>query len=144
MKMKYRLEGEEIATKEAMKEQSLKRMRKLQIHESVINEFENSDKILCSENNKFIEVPPKIMEDVIKYSELFGNMIFHVLHSNFMNCELWEYLTVSPYPEDWEYENDLIDDMWTMSRSRNMTIPDFTESGSIKVINKNGVLKRVM
>lgn len=142
--MKYRLEDEEIATKEAMKEQSLKRMRKLQIHEFVINEFENSDKILCSDNNKVTEVPPEIMEDIIKYSELYGNMIFHVLHSNFMNCELWEYLTVSPYPEDWEYENDLIDDMWTMSRSRNMTIPDFTESGSIKVINKNGVLKRVM
>lgn len=142
--MKYRLEGEEIATKEAMKEQSLKRMRKLQIQESVINEFENSDKILCSDNNKVTEVPPEIMEDIIKFSELYGNMIFHVLHSNFMDFELWEYLTVSPYPEDWEYENDLIDDMWTMSRSRNMTIPDFTESGSIKVINKNGVLKRVM
>lgn len=142
--MKYRLEDEEIATKEAMKEQSLKRMRKLQIHEFVINEFENSDKILCSDNNKVTEVPPEIMEDIIKFSELYGNMIFHVLHSNFMNCELWEYLTVSPYPEDWEYENDLIDDMWTMSRSINMTIPDFTESGSIKVINKNGVLKRVM
>ena len=58
-------------------------------------------------------------------------------------CETYECLSVSCYKEDWDFEREIMKDNWVISHSLNITEPSFTESGSIRVIEKDGILYRI-
>ena len=126
----------------SMKDEAYKRMAMLGLSKDVIDTFSNG-KLLCSDRDCITEVPKNILERIEEWQNKFGNLVYHVVHSEFMNCETYNCLSVSCYKEDWDYERHLICDDWVMCHSINMTFPENTESGSIEVININGILIRV-
>ena len=134
---------DETETFESMKEEALKRMRILGLAKDVIISYEDNNRLCCSENGQITNVPEKIIKEIGEWQDNFGNLIYHVIHSNFI-FETYECLSVSCYKEDWDYEEKLINDMWVMSHSINVTVPEYTESGSICIRNVKGILTRVM
>lgn len=128
--------------KQAMIDEATKRMKLLGLNESIIDDFANHGILNCSDCDKMTDVPEAILQEITVWQNQFHNMVYHVIHGDFC-CETYECLSVSPYKEDWEYETDIMDDNWVMSHSINITIPAYTESGSIKVANNNGILKRI-
>ncbi len=129
--------------KSELKQEAIQRMQQLKLDDSVIELFQSSNSLVCSENGKFVEVPEAILQQLRTWEKEFNNIVYHVIHSKLYGFETYECLSVSPYPEDWEYENDRLKEGWPMSHSINITIPDFTESGTIKVEKFKGSLMRI-
>lgn len=135
------LEGEKLESKDSMKLEAEGRMMQLGLPVFVINRFLKSDRLTVSDNTTFYDVPENIFNEIKKYQEEFQNLVYHVVHTHFLGNETYECLVVSPYKEDWNYEQP-DKKGWTMSHSINITIPENTESGSIQLENKKGVLVR--
>ena len=136
------LADEILAPKDAMKYEAEQRMEALGLSKEVIKDFIDENILACSYNTHMMGVSPKILEEIKNYQAEFGNLIYHVVHSHFMGQETYECLAISPYMEDWDYEFP-DEKKWTMSHSINITHPENTESGSIQLENKNGVLVRI-
>ena len=136
------LDGDFVG-RDKMKIEALERMIKLAIDSDVIKEFKEDEKILCADLKAGnIETPPNVKKMIDEWEEKFNNMVFHVIHAHIFGMETYECLSVSCYPEDWNYERSLMEEGYVMSHSINMTIPEFTESGIIKVMQQNGTLVR--
>lgn len=142
-------------SREAMKDEALDRMELLGLPAYAKAAFKVDDYLTLSDvsDNVFQSRVNGVREDIKKlikaYEEKFGALIFHVIHTTglYEGTETYDCLSVSPYGSDWDYERDLMEDrgdMWAMSYSINVTVPDWSESGSIKIENHSGVLKRVL
>ncbi len=124
-----------------MRQEAISRMQRLELDESVIEDFKIG-KLSLSDHNRITDVPEDILKQINEWENKFHNLVYHVVHGDF-GYETYECLSVSNYKEDWDFENSIMDDNWVMSHSINIDIPRYTESGSIKVINNNGILKRI-
>lgn len=127
---------------ESMKTEAIKRMKNLSIDLFVINEFQKKNKLYCSDMGKIVDVPSEIKDRALKWQKKSRCLVYHIIHAFIFGCETYEFLSVSCYKEDWEFENEIMENGWVMVRSENETIPDYSESGSIKVENINGSLIR--
>ena len=136
------LEGEEIQSRESMKQEAEERMRTLGLPDLTIHKFMDRDELILSDNTKYADVPEDILREIKQYEKEFDGLVYHVIHTHIFGMETYECLSVSPYKEDWDYERP-DKKCWVMSHSINKTFPENTESGSIQVVNKLGVLCRV-
>lgn len=142
-------------SREAMKDEALDRMELLGLPPYAKAAFKVDDYLTLSDvydkvcQSRVDGVPEDIKKLIKAYEEKFGALIFHVIHTIglYEGTETYDCLSVSPYGSDWDYERDLMEDrgdMWSMSCSINVTVPDWSESGSIKIENHSGVFKRVL
>ena len=132
-----------MANKKEMKQEAISRMQQLKIDSDVIKLFSENDKLMCSENGKFVEVPAEILIQLRAWEKKYYNLVYHVIHADYIGYETYECLSVSFYKEDWDYENARLNEGWPMSHSINVTMPYYTESGIVKIENIKGSLVRV-
>ena len=132
----------EKAPYQIMKKEVLERIIKLGLDLQIYESFCFENKLLCSDNGEITKVPKNILDEIKAWQKQYGNIVYHVIHSNYA-YNTYECLSVSCYQEDWEFEREIMQDDWVMSHSINITIPTFTESGSIKIANEKGILKRI-
>lgn len=132
-----------MANKKEMKQEAISRMQQLKIDSDVIELFSENDKLMCSENGKFVEVPAEILIQLRAWEKEYYNLVYHVIHTDYTGFETYECLSVSFYKEDWDYENARLNEGWPMAHSINVTIPDYTESGIVKIENYKGSLMRI-
>lgn len=125
-----------------MKNEAIKRMKVLGIRADIINAFEE-DKLLCVKDGKVIDVPLVILNKIKAWEEQFGNLAYHVVYSELWNYKIYNALSVSRYEEDWKYEQSLVDNGWAMAYTVNVTKPEYSESGSILLLNQSGLLQRI-
>ena len=137
------IDDETLENLESMKTEALKRMKNLSLDQCVIDEFQNNNKLYCSEKGKIVEVPSDIKDRALKWQQESKCLVYHIIHAFIFGFETYEFLCVSCYKEDWIFENDIMENGWTMVKSENKTFPDFSEMGSIKVHNINGSLIRI-
>lgn len=128
---------------EKMKLEAIKRMQQLKLDEDVIRAFKENDILRCSDYGRIIDVPADVRKEIRAWEEKYNNLVYHVIHSGIYGVETYNCLSVSCYPEDWDYENMRLNEGWPMCYSINKTIPDFTESGTIKVEHDKGSLMRI-
>ena len=140
---------------ESMKDEALDRMELLGLPAYAKSAFKADDYLTLSDisdevcQSRVDGVPEGIKKIIKEHEEKFGALIFHVIHTTglYGGIETYDCLSVSPYKSDWDHERVLMEnrgDTWTMAFSINVTIPEYTESGSIKIENHSGVLKRVL
>ena len=132
-----------MANKKEMKQEAISRMLQLKIDSDVIKLFSENDKLMCSKNGKFVEVPAEILIQLRAWEKKYYNLVYHVIHADYIGYETYECLSVSFYKEDWDYENARLNEGWPMSHSINVTMPYYTESGIVKIENIKGSLVRV-
>ena len=132
----------DIVSREEMKQEAIQRMKNMQIRDDVIDSFKNG-KITMSSKGNIYEVPQEKLEFVKEHEKEIGVMIYHVIHSFANIGETYEFLFVSNYREDWNYERSLVKKNIIYCYSENVTHPDWSEAGSILVENVNGSLLRI-
>lgn len=153
--MDLSFDNEPKMSREAMKYEALERMELLGLPlyaqaafkvDNYLTLSDISDKVCQS---RVDGVPEDIMKEIKSWEEKFGGLIFHVIHTKgiYLGFETYDCLSVSPYESDWDYERDMMEDRgdtWAMAFRINLTKPEFTDSGTIKIENYSGVLKRVL
>lgn len=132
-----------MAKSELLKQEAIKRMKMLKINDDVVTIFNSSNKLLCSNYGFITEVPPNVIQQIKDWEKRYGNLAYHVIYSKLFGYEIYNALSVSNYKEDWIYERGIINDGWAMAYTVNVTKPDYSESGSIKLYNFQGILGRI-
>lgn len=142
-------------SREEMKKEALERMELIGLPPYAKAAFKVDNYLTLSDisdkvcQSRVDGVPEDIMKEIKSFEEKFGALVFHVIHTKglYLGFEYYDCLSVSSYESDWDYERDLMEDRgdtWVMAFSINLTKPEFTESGTIKIENHSGVLKRVL
>lgn len=130
-----------VPNEDQLKIEARERMKMLKIYPLIIDDFVERGQLWTSASD-LRNPTTEELEHVRAYEKKFGNRIYHLIRGQFMDCEVLNMLSISPYMEDWEYERSLIPEGSVMSRSDNLSIPDWSESGIIFVRNESGVLRR--
>ena len=98
---------------EAKKEEALKRMRKLNLFNPLINEFEKYGTVHQSEppHGACFSLTEAQKERVREFEERNDALVYHIIHEFTNFGELENFLFVSNYPDEWGLDHvDLRDD----------------------------------
>ena len=132
-------------TREKKKERAIIYMKELGLFTPCIKAFEKHDEVQVSEpwgglyefhDNE--ELNKAIKEFETKYNSL----VYHVIHANVCGMEMYSFLCISDYEEDWEFDIENIRDGYVFTYTWNKDVPEFSEYGSIVYENVFGGLVR--
>ena len=140
-------------TKEKLQIEALWRIKEMDFHPSVANDFENDGTIYYSERTPlggilyWLRNNPKWEEIVRKAEEKYGFLVYHCTHEYLTFGECLTMLYVSDSEEEWEMDRD---DMRKVNGKRyfcayvcNLTNPDFSSIGGVEMEEIGGGLVRV-
>lgn len=137
-------------TKEEFQTEAIRRMEELHFDPFIIYDFKESGTVYCSE----IEPPIGIMsnlsselKDKVKWvEERSHGKVYHVIKTEAILCgtpvEMYNFLYISPYREDWEVDERIIKDNSVLCYVWNKTWDDCSEFGTIQIANIDGLLLR--
>lgn len=134
-----------------LNKEAIKRLNKLGLMKEVIDAFKEG-KIYYSErqNSQFpatlfyLENEPKYVEMVKKFEEENGYKVYHVIKTSTNFGEILDFLFVSTYEEDWEYEiEEYNGTFYVMSMANNLTDDSCSDMGTITVRPVMGGLERI-
>lgn len=131
---------------EIKKAEAIKRMKMLDLYNPYIKAFEKKDEIFLSEMTGGVyEITNEIeLKEKIKEFETEHNaLVYHVIRTMTAFGELYSFLYISDYEEEWEMDNDDLSDGYAMSYVWNKTDEWCSEFGSIGVRGKYGGIVRV-
>lgn len=125
-----------------VKEEALKRMKLLNLHQNIINEFKTENKLNRSEHKLGIlfwltDEEKEIVKEFEK--EHNGYLVYHVIKTHNIDFGIiYDLLYVSPNEDDWTLEREDLKNNLVMSYS----VTQFAECGLIQVKSINGGLVR--
>lgn len=126
---------EATITRENKKKEAITRMKSWGIFPETINQFRKDN--LVSES-----LPPfgacfwlndAAKERVKKFEDEHNALVYHVIHSYTNFGELENYLYVSDYEEEWEYDFDDLKNGQQLCYVQNLTDPLCSEFGTIGI-----------
>lgn len=133
-------------SRELKKAEALKRMTALDLFEPCIRVFNKRDEVQLSEMTGGLyefsddaELNAKIKE----FEEQYNALVYHVIHTFTQFGELYNFLYVSDYDDEWEMEWEDLQDNYVFSYVWNKTDEWCSEFGTIAVKQKFGGLVRV-
>lgn len=133
-------------TKEEFKAEAIRRMEKLHFDPFIIYDFKESGTLYCSEIKPSIGIMSNLfpeLKDKVKWlEEKYHGMVYHVIRTETPIGEMYSFLYISPYREDWEVDERCISDNIVFSYVWNKTWDDGSEFGTIQVANIDGLLLR--
>lgn len=134
-----------IDLKKIQIEEAVKRMKKLNLDEKIINDFKLDENIYCSyEKGSAIVLASEDILDLLDImSKTNKAILFHIIESKMEYGLCYNLLYVSEYQEDWNEENTLLDKGYIYSYVINMNYPKNIDFGLIKVKSINGRLIRI-
>lgn len=132
-------------SREIKKEEAIKRMKALDLFAPCIKAFKDRDEVQLSEMTGGLyefsgnaELNAKVKEFEAEYNAL----VYHVIHTFTQFGELYNFLFVSDYEEEWIMDNDDIQDNYVMCYVWNKTDEWCSEFGTIAVEQRFGGLVR--
>ena len=132
-------------SKEIKKEEALKRMKALDLYTDYIKAFKDKDEIFMSEMTGGVyefsentELQAKVKEFEAEHNAL----VYHVIRTMTVFGELYNFLYVSDYEEEWEMDNADIKDGYALAYVWNKTDEWCSEFGSIGVRGQFGGIVR--
>jgi hypothetical protein len=133
-------------TRENKKVEAIKRMQALGLFRPCIKAFEKHDELQLTEPNGGLyefsdneELNAKIKE----FEEEYNALVYHVIHTYTQFGELYNFLYVSDYEEEWEYDNADVKEGYAIAYVWNKTDEWMSEIGGIAVRELFGGLVRV-
>ena len=132
-------------SREAKKQEAIKRMKALDIIDNAIDEFENDDIVMVSEPplGGLYWLNDEEKEMVRKFEEENNALVYMVVRAFTNFGKMDSLLFVSDYKEEWEMDNEDLKDGYVLSYTVNHDMPDCSEMGSIVVKSMFGGLVRV-
>lgn len=132
----------EKANGEEMKKEAIERLKMLNVHKNVLNEFINENKLNKSEgiNGSLFWLNNEEQEKVKEYEENWNVLVYHVIKSYTVEFgEIYDLLYITDEKEFWEDERKLLENEIVLTH----TLGPFEESGDIIVKSMNGGVIRV-
>lgn len=133
-------------SREVKKMEATKRMKVLNLFTPCIRNFEKYDEVQMSEITGGLyefsgnaELTAKVKE----FEDEYNALVYHVIHTYTDFGELYNFLFVSDYAEEWEMDNASIKDGYVFCWVWNKDIDYFSEFGTIAVRPMFGGLVRV-
>ena len=131
---------------ETKKAEAIKRMKVLDLYKPYITLFEKDNQIFMSEMTGGVyefNNDEELVAKVKEFEEDHDALVYHVTHTMTEFGELYSFLYVSKYEEEWEMDNADIADGYAMAYVWNKTDEWCSEFGSIGVQGKFGGIVRV-
>ena len=131
------------ADDETLTKETLKRMGSIGFNHKFIDDFRNYGRIYMSiplamvgkeiilTTNIPIEKGSKEYDYYKNLEDCFSFKVFHVIKSDTNIGEMYSYLYVSRYSEDWEFEKGIMQNNIIMAYVENRTHPECSDNGSI-------------
>ena len=129
-------------TREEQRTEALRRLKNWETDELLTQAFEHNE-LAISERFAFAPGVIFIMASILDKKDIltqiraveeeYGILVYTVIKTNTEFGELYDCLYVSSNKEDWELDEELREDNVAMSYCINISIPDFSEFGSIGV-----------
>lgn len=138
------------ATKEEMKAEALKRMKKMNLYSTVIYDFQNGT-LNRSDRTKFLGqtfgalfwLEDKEKEMVREVEEKTGGVVYHMTHEPTGFGELYDIFYVSPYKEEWDCDSADMENNYAFVYVLNASDPFCSEFGTIQYKSAGGGLVRI-
>lgn len=132
-------------SREIKKAEAINRMKELGLFAPCIKNFEKYDEVQMSEVTGGLyefssnaELTAKVKE----FEKEHDALVYHVIHTYTDFGEMYNFLCVTDYEEDWFWDNLSIKDGIVFCWVWNKDIEYFSEFGSIEVQNRFGGLVR--
>lgn len=125
------------------KQEALARMKTLDFHPNVINEFEREDLINLSESIGILYwLDDEQKELVKKFEEKHNAVVYHAIYTNTAFGRMLALLYVSEYEEEWEMDRDDLKEGYPIAYVINLDDEHSSEFGSIGIKSQFGGLIR--
>ena len=132
--------------KDAKKIEAIKRMKSLGLFKPCIKVFDKYDEVQLSEPTgglyEFSD-DEELIAKVKEFEEEYNALVYHVIHTYAEFGELYSFLYVSDYEDEWEMDYEDIQDGWVVAYVWNKTDEWMSELGGISVREFIGGLVRV-
>ena len=130
-------------TVEIKKQEALRRMKQLKLHENCINEFEKDGVINKSENGGILYWLEDNEKEIVKeFEKEYDSTVYHVIYNDTEFGELLTLFYVSDYEEEWEMDRDDLNEGYACAYVKNVTYDELSEFGSICFRPRYGGLVR--
>lgn len=137
-------------SREIKKEEAIKRMKGLWLFAPCIKAYKDRNEVQLSEPTGGLyefSRDTELTEKIREFENKNNALVYHVVHSpsNFSGefMDMYSFLFVSDYEEEWEMENEDIKDGYVFTYTWNKTVDYFSEFGSIAVKGMFGGLVRI-
>ena len=130
---------------ENKKTEAIKRMKALDLYKPYINLFEKDNKIFLSEMTGGVyefSDNEELIEKIKEFEEEYSALVYHVIRTMTQFGELYNFLYVSDYEDEWETDNADIEDGYALAYVWNKTDEWCSEFGSIGVRGRFGGIVR--
>lgn len=130
---------------ETKKMEAIKRMKALDLYKPYIKAFEKENKIFMSEMTGGVyefDDDAELIAKVKAFEEENNALVYHIIRTMTQFGELYSFLYVSQYEEEWEMDNADIEDGYALAYVWNKTYEWCSELGSIGVAGKFGGIVR--
>ena len=129
------------------KEVALSAMKTLDIYKPYIKKFEKDGTITLFEGfgGYYIDEDnePELLKKIREFEAEYGSIVYAVTHTMTGFGELYEFLCISKYEEEWDYTLEEIKEGYAFSYVWNKTDEWCSEFGTITVASLGGGIKRV-
>ena len=132
-------------SRETKKKEAIKRMKALDLYTPYIKAFKDKDEIFMSEMTGGVyefKENTGLCDKIKEFEAEHNALIYHVIHTFTQFGELYNFLYVSDYEEEWEMDNDDIQAGYALAYVWNTTDEWCSEFGSIGVRGKFGGIVR--
>ena len=133
----------ELATSEEMKEEAIRRMKKLRYYKPSIQLFEKEGVVMLNEPPMYAHYildesnSPEAYEELKPVMDMLQRDNEHLVYAVIMSFsnlgKTYEFLYVEKYKEEWAYFDDDLEYGTTLVYCYNSTHPDCSEYGSIGI-----------
>ena len=131
---------------EIKKEEAIKRMKALDLYNPYIKAFKDKDEIFMSEMTggvyEFSE-NTELVAKVKSFEKENDALVYHVIRTMTQFGELYNFLYVSDYKEEWGIDNSDIEAGYALAYVWNKTDEWCAEFGTIGVVGKFGGIVRI-
>lgn len=133
-------------SREKKKERALLYMKELGLFTPCIKAFDKHDEVQVSEPwGGLYEIydNEELVSAIKEFEERYNSLVYHVIHANVYGMEMYSFLCISDYEEDWYFDIPNIHDGLVFTYTWNKDVPMFSEYGSIGYRTMFGGLVRV-
>lgn len=131
--------AEESVLKDAQKQEAIRCMKILQLHENVINEFEKDGQLNVSEHyGALFWLSDKEKKIVEKVESRYNVLVYHLIKNFTTIGELFTCLCVSDDMTEWEEDRKYLKAGYAYAYIENITDPSLSEFGSVAIVPRYG------
>lgn len=133
-----------LLSKKEMKEEAIKRMKILRLHQNVLDDFINENKLNKSETSfgSLYWLDEKELEMVKDFENKHNVIVYHIIHTFSNLGETYELLFITKEKEEWEAEKVDLKNGFALAQVIVMDYSPDSEMGYIGIENINGGLVR--